>query len=115
MALWVFQATALTSTVLVPIFACLFWKGKKTPTACLLSFASGLVSVIAFYFAIKHFGEPNAIYGTYIWSFSLWGSDYQIWQEYSLFFTLPISVFGFLIGNCFGSNYTPPAPEDARR
>ena len=41
--------------------------------------------------------------------------DGQIWQEYSLFFTLPISVFGFLIGNCFGSNYTPPASEDARR
>jgi SSS family solute:Na+ symporter len=108
MALWVFQATALTSTVLVPIFACLFWKGKKTPTACLSSYASGLLSVIAFYFIIKHFGEPNAIYGTYIWSFSLWGADFQIWQEYSLFFTLPISMLGFLIGNCFGNNYVPP-------
>ncbi len=107
MALWVFQATALTSTVLVPIFACLFWKGKKTPTACLLSIVLGLGSVIAFYFAIKHFGEPNEIYGTYIWSFSLWGSGYEIWQEYSLFFTLPMSAIGFLIGNCFGSNYVP--------
>jgi Na+/proline symporter len=113
MALWVFQATALTSTVLVPIFACLFWKGRKTPAACLLSFASGLVSVIAFYFTIKHFGEPNAIYGTYIWSFSLWGSDYQIWQEYSLFFTLPVSMLGFLIGNCFGENYAPPERRPA--
>jgi SSS family solute:Na+ symporter len=115
MALWVFQATLLTSTVLVPIFVCLFWKGKKTPAACLLSYVFGLVSVIAFYFTIKHFGESNTVYGTYIWSISLWGSDYEIWQEYSLFFTLPISALGFLIGNCFGSNHTPPAPADARR
>ncbi len=115
LALWVFQATALTSTVLVPIFACLFWKGKKTPAACLLSFSSGMLSVLAFYLLIEHFGEPSATYGTYIWTFSLAGSEYQIWQEYSLFFTLPISALGFLIGNCFGSNYAPPAEAEARR
>jgi len=115
MALWVFQATVLTSTVLVPIFVCLFWKGKKTPVACLLSYALGLVSVIAFYFTVKHFGAPNDVYGTYVWSFSLWGSDFEVWQEYSLFFTLPMSALGFLIGNCFGTNYAPPALEDARR
>jgi len=114
MALWVFQATALTSTVLVPIFACLFWKGKKTPTACLLSYVLGLASVIAFYFTIERLGVPNEIYGTHIWSFSFWGSDFEIWQEYSLFFTLPISILGFLIGNCFGSNYVPPRSEGAR-
>ena len=108
MALWVFQATALTSTVLVPIFVCLFWKGKKTPTACLSSYVVGLLSVVAFYTTVKHFGDPNEVYGTYIWSFSLWGSDYQIWQEYSLFFTLPMSAIGFLIGNYFGRNYVPP-------
>jgi len=113
MALWVFQATALTSTVLVPIFVCLFWKGRKTPAACLVSFVSGLISVIAFYLLIMHFGEPNATYGTYIWSFSIGGSEYQIWQEYSLFFTLPVSVLGFVIGNCFGSNYTPATEGEA--
>jgi SSS family solute:Na+ symporter len=115
MALWVFQATALTSTVLVSIFVCLFWRGKKTPAACLLSYASGLLGVIAFYFTIKYLGVRNEIYGTYIWSFSLWGSDYEIWREYSLFFTLPVSALGFLIGNCFGNNYVPPAPEEIRR
>jgi SSS family solute:Na+ symporter len=111
MALWVFQATALTSTVLVPIFACLYWKGKKTPAACMLSYGLGLASVMAFYFTVKYFGEPNAVYGTYIWSFSLWGGEYEIWQEYSLFFTLPASLIGFAIGNCFGSNYVLPTAE----
>lgn len=111
MALWVFQATALTSTVLVPIFVCLFWKGKKTPTACLLSYGLGLLGVVVFYTTVKYFGDPNEIYGTYIWSFSVWGSDFEIWQEYSLFFTLPMSAIGFLIGNCFGRNYVPPERE----
>ncbi len=111
MALWVFQATALTSTVLVPIFVCLFWKGKKTPTACLLSYGLGLLGVVVFYTTVKYFGDPNEIYGTYIWSFSVWGSDFEIWQEYSLFFTLPVSAIGFLIGNCFGRNYVPPERE----
>ena len=115
MALWVFQATALTSTVLVPIFACLFWKGKKTPAACLLSFMLGLISVIAFYFVVKQFGVPNEIYGTYIWSFSIGGFDCEIWQEYSLFFTLPVSVIGFLIGNCIGSDYVPPPRKEIRQ
>ena len=32
MALWVFNATFLTSTVLVPIFMGLYWKGKRTPS-----------------------------------------------------------------------------------
>lgn len=114
MALWVFQSTALVSTVLVPIFACLFWKGKKTPAACYCSYVLGLISVIAFYLMIAYLGEANDVYGTYIWKFSVAGGDYEIWQEYSLFFTFPISLIGFMIGNCFGSNYVSPEPEGAR-
>jgi SSS family solute:Na+ symporter len=115
LALWVFQATALTSTVLVPIFACLFWKGRKTPAACLTSFVFGLVSVIAFYIAVQHFGVSNPIYGTYICQLSLGRYEFEIWQEYSLFFTLPISLIGFVIGNCFGSDYVSPPAEEAPR
>jgi len=115
MALWVFQATALTSTVLVPIFACLFWKGKKTPAACFVSYISGLVSVIAFYLAIGYLGEHNDVYGTYIWKFSFMGRPFEIWQEYSLFFTFPISVLGFMIGNLFGNEYVAPEPQEDRR
>jgi len=114
MALWVFQATALTSTVLVPIFICLFWKGKKTPAACIVSYVTGLISVIAFYLLVAYYGEPNEVYGTYIWEFTVGGTEFEIWQEYSLFFTFPISVIGFLIGNCFGENYVPPTPEEVR-
>ena len=39
MALWVFTATFLTSTVLVPIFMGLYWKRKRTPLAGMMSSA----------------------------------------------------------------------------
>ena len=46
---------------------------------------------------------------------SIGGFDFEIWQEYALFFTLPISALGFLISNCLGNNYVPPAREEIRR
>ncbi|MDE0884352.1 MAG: sodium:solute symporter family protein [Myxococcota bacterium] len=103
MSLWVFNASLMTSTVLVPIFMGLFWKGRKTAAAGILSFLFGLVSVAVFYFGISQLGAYNETWGTYIWTFEFSGSSYELWQEYSLFFSLPISFLGFLIGNLFGS------------
>jgi SSS family solute:Na+ symporter len=104
MALWVFSATLLTSMVLVPIMAAIFWKGKRTTLAGTLSCLSGLVATFGFYLVIAWIGAENETYGTYIWSFSLGGARYEIWQEYALYFTLPISFLGFLVGNTFGNN-----------
>ena len=110
MSLWVFNASLLTSTVLVPLFLSLFWKGRKTPAAGVTSFLFGMASVIVYYFGIGQFGTYDATWGTYIWEIEIAGSPYALWQEYSLFFSLPISFLGFLIGNCFGTPLTP-SPE----
>jgi Na+/proline symporter len=110
MSLWVFNASLMTSTVLVPIFMGLFWKGRKTPAAGILSFLFGLVSIVVFYFGISQLGTYDETWGTYIWTFEFSGSSYALWQEYSLFFSLPISFLGFLIGNLFGS----PRASDLR-
>jgi Na+/proline symporter len=99
MSLWVFTATFLTSTVLVPIFMGLFWKGKRTPLAGLLSCALGLGSVISYYTGIHYLGVENEVYGTYIWTFQVGGTSISLWQEYALFFSLPTSFLGFLLGN----------------
>ena len=109
MSLWVFNASLMTSTVLVPIFMSLFWKGRKTPAAGILSFLFGLVSVIVFYFGLSQVGTYDETWGTYIWNFDFAGSSYSLWQEYSLFFSLPISFLGFLIGNLFGTPLPPAA------
>ena len=104
MALWVFMATGLTSMVLVPIMMGLFWNGKKTPLAGTLSCAAGLVATISFYVLIALLGVENETYGTYIWSFKVAGMSFDIWQEYGLFFTLPTSFVGFLVGNLLGAD-----------
>jgi len=109
LSLWVFMATLLTSTVLVPIFVALYWKGRKTQAAGLTSCIVGLVTVIIYYVGIPQLGVANEVYGTYIWTFSIGGTSISLWQEYALFFTLPLSFIGFLIGNRFGSPV--PAPE----
>jgi SSS family solute:Na+ symporter len=102
MALWVFMATMLTSTVLVPIFAAIYWKGTKTAMAGLMSCVFGLASVALYYLGIQILGVENDIYGTYIWTFTLGETTVSLWQEYALFFSLPMSFVGFLIGNLFG-------------
>ena len=111
MALWVFTATLLTSMVLVPIMLALFWKGKRTSLAGTLSCLTGLGATIVYYLAIAWLGVENEAYGTYIWSFSIGGMSFELWQEYALYFTLPMSLLGFLVGNLLGNDSKPPAKE----
>jgi SSS family solute:Na+ symporter len=115
MALLVFMTTLLTSMVLVPIFVSLYWKGRKTPLAGTLSCAVGLVSVIVYYLGIQELGVANEIYGTYIWTFQIAGTSISLWQEYSLFFTLPMSFVGFLIGSWIGREAPPPAATEGAK
>jgi SSS family solute:Na+ symporter len=113
MALWVFMATMLTSTVLVPIFVALYWKGRKTSAAGLTSCVVGLASVLAYYVIIQQLGAENEVYGSYIWTFSIGGRSVSLWQEYALYFSLPMSFVGFLVGNLFGSPCAPPELPEA--
>lgn len=102
MALWVFMSSVLMSTVTIPVMMGLFSKGRKTPLAGVLSCSFGLVGVIVFYLLVHGFGVANQTFGTYIWTFSIGDTPVALWQEYSVFFTLPLSWLGFLVGNRFG-------------
>jgi SSS family solute:Na+ symporter len=102
MALLIFVTTVILATVFVPVLMALFYQGKKTALAGLLSCSMGLVSVLTFYIGLSRIGDYNEVWGTYIWTFTLADNTYSIWQEYSLFFCLPISLLGFFIGNIFG-------------
>jgi hypothetical protein len=85
-----------------------YYKGRKTALAGLLSCSGGLISVLLFYLVLALIGEYDEVYGTFIWSFTVAGETFSIWQEYALFFCLPISLLGFFIGNRFGPAYRHP-------
>ena len=112
--MWVFLATILTSTVLIPIMAGLFWRGRKTKLAGLLGCAFGLVGSILFYLGLYLFGAENEEFGTYILDFTVGGVDFSLWQEYALFFSLPLSFLGFILGNLLGSDVQEPPPAEVR-
>jgi len=103
LALWVFMSTLLTSTVFVPIMAGLFWKGRKTKLAGLLGCSAGFLSAILYYLLLHRFGSPDEEFGTFIWTFTLGGRQVSLWQEYAIFFSLPLSLAGFVLGNLFGT------------
>jgi len=105
MAMLVFITSILMATVLIPVMAALFYKGRKTAMGGTLSAASGLISCILFYVVIAQIGEYNNIFGTYVWSFSMADQTFSIWREYALYFCLPISFLGFIIGNRIGPEF----------
>ena len=79
-------------------------------TSCMV----GLASVIIYYVVIQQLGVENDVYGTYIWSFSIGETHFSLWQEYALFFSLPMSFLGFLLGNLMGSPVVRPEDSEAR-
>jgi Na+/proline symporter len=110
LALWVFTATILIATTLVPVGAALFWPGRRTPAAGFLSSALGLGSAVVFYAAIGLLGRLDEAYGTYIWQVAITGTEVQLWQEYALLVGLPLSLLGFVVGNFFGDPIEEKAP-----
>jgi Na+(H+)/acetate symporter ActP len=106
MALLIFVTTVITSTVFVPVLMALFYRGRKTAAAGLISCTAGLISVLTFYIGLAQIGDYNEVWGTYILTFSIGEYSFSIWQEYALFFCLPISLIGFFIGNYFGESQT---------
>jgi SSS family solute:Na+ symporter len=113
MSLWVFTASFLMAVVMVPILMALYSKRPKTPLAGVLSGGFGLVGVVAFYLLLFHFGVENKTYDTYILDFNVGAVRVSLWQEYSVFFTIPLSLLGYVIGNRFGRASSGAQPRES--
>jgi len=96
MAIWVFLATILTSTVFVPIMLGLFVKSFRRPKAGLWGSGAGLLGAITFYVAFGLLGQEGS--GTRIITLNLFGGSFEVWEEYAMFFTLPLSLVAYLAG-----------------
>ncbi len=83
---------------------------RVVPLAGVMSSTLGLGSAIAYYIGISQLGVENEVWGTYIWTFSIGGVSISLWQEYALFFSLPMSLLGFGLGNLLSRGTVAP-PE----
>ena len=94
---WVFMSTLLTGTAFIPIMAGLFLPGRRKPLEGLLSSLFGLGAIVIYYTLVTFLGHPEN--ESYVLRTSLFSHSWDIWREYSLFFALPASVVGFLLGS----------------
>jgi SSS family solute:Na+ symporter len=96
MSLWVFLATILTSTVFVPILAGLFVPSFRRPLAGTLGCGVGFLGAVTYYVVFGLFAHDAD--GTRILSVNLLGGTFDIWEEFAMFFTLPLSLLAYLVG-----------------
>ncbi len=88
---WIFMEGILVSVVFVPVAGVLFGRPKRgAGTAAALA---GLVSLTAFYALIYTLGSYDPEEESYV----ILIGQAQIWREYAMLFTLPISTASFFI------------------
>jgi Na+/proline symporter len=95
---WNFMATVLTATVLVPVLAALFLPGRRPALAGTLASWGGLGTVLAFFVVLEVWGEPYPALETR----RLVVGGWHLLREYALFFALPASALGYLLGAAMG-------------
>lgn len=97
---WVFMSTVLTATVFVPVMAALFLPGNRKPLEGTLASLFGLGAVLIFYALLTVLGHADK--DSYVFAVSLFSTTFELWREYALYFALPTSAVGFLLGSAFG-------------
>jgi len=98
MGVWVFQATVIICTCLVPIYFAAFRKKKPKKVAGSIAMLSGLLLSVVWYavsIVAGHFDEDVA---TYI--VTIGGVDF--WQEYGILMITPLVFVIYVVASFFG-------------
>lgn len=69
------------ATVFVPVMMGLFWRGRKTSLASLLSATLGLGTAVLVYGGPRAMGRFRADWGTYVLDLHLGSLHLEVWQE----------------------------------
>ncbi|HHY94670.1 MAG TPA: sodium:solute symporter family protein [Firmicutes bacterium] len=110
MGLWVFQASVLLNTVLVPLYAAVFIPAlRRFKLAGTLATAVGFFGTIVFYLLVTGLGSFSEDWATMIWEVNILGRTFEIWQEYGIFLVIPFVLLAYLVGVIIGWR-KPAAP-----
>ena len=97
LGLWVFLASILISTALVPVLVGLYIPRWRRPRAGQLASALGLGSVIILNAALVGIGHYSEAEETYVLSIGALGG-FEVWQEHVMLVSVPLSLLGFALG-----------------
>ena len=103
MGVWVFQASIIINTVLIPLYIAVFWKKLRiTKLSGALASAVGFFGTIGYYILITVGGYFSEDWETMVIDLNLFGRTYELWQEYGIFLIPPFVIIAFIIGQIFG-------------
>ena len=105
MGVWVFQASIIINTVLIPLYAAVFLKKlKKTKLSGTLATAVGFFGTIGYYALITIMGYFSEDWETLVIEVNLFGRTYELWQEYGIFLIPPFVLLAFIVGLIWGKD-----------
>lgn len=95
---WIFMATLLLSTALVPMMAALFLRRRPPARAGQIASVLGLAAAVLFFAAFEVLGHDLEAEGTRALHLELGGVSHGMQREETLLVTLPLALLGFLWG-----------------
>jgi solute:Na+ symporter, SSS family len=114
MGVWVFQASMIINTVLIPLYVAVFLKKLKiAPLSGALATAVGFFGTIGYYVLITVAGYFSEDWETMVIEVNIFGRTYELWQEYGIFLIPPFVILAFLIGQMFGNKPTEQLSKEA--
>jgi hypothetical protein len=93
---WQFMASVMAAVLLVPMMGALFAHPRRA--AGMAGAVAGFAGLIAFYGLLMTLGAYDVDQETYVWRVA----GVEVWQDYAVLCTVPVSLVGYALGNMFG-------------
>jgi SSS family solute:Na+ symporter len=98
----VLKCAVLTSVCLIPILGAFFWPFRKSMVGGAMAALVGFVSACVYIFLVFAKGSLLEGWDTYIWTVQVFGVEVNLWAEMAIYFSFPLALLAYLIGNMFG-------------
>ena len=98
MEVWVFQATVIITTCLIPVYFGTFSKKPPKKIAGTIATVFGLSASVVWYIWTNFFGTYNEDLEVY----TVQIGNVELWQEYGILIITPIVLILYLIANALG-------------